>query len=77
MNERVEELAKEHGFIHTHMSVGEYNDALKKFEKFAEVIVKEVADKIECDYKYQTGNKERWHTAFEIACNLREEYGVE
>ena len=43
MNEKIRELAKEHGFVHDFMTVGEYNDALQKFEKIAEVIVKECA----------------------------------
>ncbi len=41
MNKRIEQLAKQNGFIHDHMSVGERNDALIKFEKFAELIVRE------------------------------------
>lgn len=41
MNERIKELATQNGFIHDHMSVGERNDALKKFEKFAELIVQQ------------------------------------
>ncbi len=44
MNERIEQLAKEHGLIHDYMSIGERNDALKKFERFAELIVRECAD---------------------------------
>lgn len=46
MNERIEQLAKEHGLIHDYMSVGERNDALKKFERFAELIVKETHRKV-------------------------------
>ena len=44
MNERIKELTTQNGFIHDHMSVGERNDALKKFEKFAELVVKEVTN---------------------------------
>ena len=44
MNERIEKIAKEHGFIHEFMSPGEKNDALKKYEKFAELIVRECID---------------------------------
>ena len=47
MNEKIRELAKEHGFVHDFMTVGEYNDALQKFEKIAELIVREVFAKIE------------------------------
>jgi hypothetical protein len=44
MKERIEELAEQNGFIHVHMSVGERNDALRKFQKFAELIVRECAN---------------------------------
>jgi len=43
MNDRIEKLAKEHRLIHIHMSTGEYNDTLKKFEKLAELIILECA----------------------------------
>jgi hypothetical protein len=46
MNERILELAEEHGFIHEHMSIGERNDALTKYQEFAELIVKECASKV-------------------------------
>ena len=52
MNERIEKIAKEHGFIHEFMSPGEKNDALKKYEKFAELIVREcakVAEEYDCN----------------------------
>jgi hypothetical protein len=47
MNERIEKIAKEHGFIHEFMSPGEKNDALKKYEKFAELIVEKCAQAAE------------------------------
>lgn len=40
-NERIKELAEEHGFIHEFMTTGERRDALQKYEKFAELIVQE------------------------------------
>lgn len=46
MNERIEELAEEHGFIHEFMTTGERNDALQKYKKFAELIVQECVDRI-------------------------------
>lgn len=44
MNERIRELAEEHGFIHEHMSIGERNDALTKYQEFAELIVRQCCD---------------------------------
>ena len=44
MNERIRELAEEHGFIHEFMTIGERNDALTKYQEFAELIVRECAD---------------------------------
>jgi len=43
MNARLEKLATKHGFVHKHMSAGERNDALIKFEKIAKAIVQECA----------------------------------
>ena len=41
MNERIRELAEEHGFIHEYMTIGERNDALTKYREFAELIVRQ------------------------------------
>lgn len=46
MNERIKQLAEDHGFIHDNMTIGEKSDALKKFEKTTELIVKKVFDSI-------------------------------
>ncbi|WP_396190650.1 hypothetical protein [Flavobacterium sp.] len=43
MNEKINELAMQSGLIHEHMSVGERNDTLRKFEKFAESIIQKCA----------------------------------
>lgn len=43
MNERIKELAIEHGFIHQNMTAGEKSDALRKFEKITMVVVNECA----------------------------------
>jgi len=78
MNERIRELAKEAGAIHIHGKpkdralVGYHN-----IEKFAELIVLECAKKIERDYKYVKGTDTKWNTAFSIACDLKEHFGVE
>jgi hypothetical protein len=44
MNERIQKFAEMHGFVNEHMTPGEKSDALKKYEKFAELIVRECAD---------------------------------
>ena len=44
MNERIKELAEEHGFIHEYMTIGERNDALTKYKEFAQLIAKECVD---------------------------------
>jgi len=66
MNERIKELAEQAGFI---------PDAF--LAKFAELIVRECADKIERDYKYERGEDTKWITAFGIACDLKQHFGVE
>lgn len=43
MNQRIRELAKHNGFIHDNMPVSEYNDAVRKIEKIAELIIRECA----------------------------------
>jgi hypothetical protein len=43
MNERIRKLAEQNGFIHEHMTDSERHDASKKFEKIAELIVRECA----------------------------------
>ena len=41
MNKRIQKFAEMHGFVNEHMTPGEKSDALKKYEKFAELIVEE------------------------------------
>ena len=43
MNKRIKKLAEMHGFVNEHMTPGEKSDALKKYEKFAQLIVRECA----------------------------------
>jgi hypothetical protein len=44
MNERILKLAEMHGFVNEHMTPGEKSDALKKYEKFAQLMVRECID---------------------------------
>lgn len=44
MNDKIRKLAEEHGFIHEYMTIGERNDALTKYQEFAELIIRELAD---------------------------------
>ena len=76
MNERIKELAREAGFY--------ANPDVEKFEKFAELIVRECIDKIET-YKIYVGNS----AAGELACewtydalkeirdDIKETFGIE
>ena len=76
MNERIKEL---------YLQAVEYSNGQMTFgdtreffaEKFAELIVRECADKIERDYKYERGEDTKWITAFGIACDLKQHFGVE
>ena len=67
MNERMRKLAEEAGIIHAHMSVGEIFDALQKFEKGAELIVRQTMD-------YASRNWEHGHL---LAEDLKVYFGVE
>jgi hypothetical protein len=70
MNERLKEIAIKAQVEHCVSHV--------RLQEFAELIVKDIADMIECDYKYvNVRNDCVWKTAFEIACKLREQYGIE
>jgi len=62
MNERIKQLAEQHGFIHEHMSPSEQQDALRKYEKFANFVICEcarVANTSEADmaWDYTAGRK--------------------
>lgn len=67
MNVRIRELLEKHGFIHDGMTVGEKNDALKKFERFSEVIARECADFVEQDQGSGSA----------MASRLKQHFGVE
>ena len=43
MNERIKELAEQNGFINRFMPPGEQYELLQRYEKFAELIVRECA----------------------------------
>jgi hypothetical protein len=70
MNELIRKLAIENGLLHEHMTVGEYNDSLKKFEEFAELIVRECAHIADC----ADATREKWQS---IGKFVREHFGVE
>lgn len=85
MNKRIEELAKKHGLIHIHMSTGEYNDTLKKFEKFAELIVQECIGIVEAQKESLCEDENTWcdrDYGYEMAVNdsvdmVKKHFGVE
>jgi len=64
MNERIRELAEEHGLIHEYMTIGERNDALIKYKEFAELIIRECAQKLEDD------------GMVEVAMEIKQHFGV-
>ena len=69
MNERIKQLAEEHGFIHEYMTIGERNDALTKYRKFAELIVQECIDTVsDCSIEYCTRPQ--------IVSEIKEHFGV-
>jgi hypothetical protein len=75
MNKRIRELAEEHGLIHDHMSVGERNDALKKFEKIAMLIVNECYNRAEGQWHHSS---DEWDKGVVAVMNSIEElFGVE
>jgi hypothetical protein len=57
MSKLIEQLAKEHHFVHEFMTVGQHSDALQKYKKFGELIVRECIQFIEeenvrlCEYQ--------------------------
>jgi hypothetical protein len=87
MNERINELAIQAGgiwrggYVDNHAGDGIWTD--RKFvvdvdtEQFAQLLIRECADKIERDYKYERGEDTKWITAFGIACDLKRHFGVE
>lgn len=44
MNIRIRELAEQNGFIHNWMPPGEQYELLQRYEKFAELIIKECSE---------------------------------
>lgn len=82
MNERIQKLAEQNGFIHDHMSVGERNDALKKFEKIAGLIVKECINTIEEKFTRHSVTGSVRNTDYNIGLStaveaIEEHFGVE
>ena len=71
MNERIRELAKQNGFIHNWMPPGEQYDKLQTLEKFAELIVRECAERLLNDVKLTDIQTTR------CVASIREHFGVE
>lgn len=66
MCERIKEILKEHGFIHEFMSVGELNDALRKYEELVKLIVRECAQVAsDCDGTHYVGTAIEQHFGVE------------
>jgi hypothetical protein len=89
MNERIQKFAEMHGFVNEHMTPGEKSDALKKYEKFAELIVKEclaiIQTEVSMKYKdgwEQHGVSDDWATghynaSLHSCALLKRHFGVE
>ena len=67
MNDKIRKIAEENGFIHEHMTIGEQNDSLTKYRKFAELIVQECMNVLH--------DNELWNR--HISNVLKEHFGVE
>ena len=76
MNERIKELAEQHGFIHEHMSPSEQQDALRKYEKFALLLIQECINKISQE---QDVAEQNWlcDNGVHICHELTKHFGVE
>ena len=70
MNERIKELAEQNGFIHRWMSPGEQHDLLQRYEKFAELIVRECID-------WCNAHASIDGTAQKIVESIKKDFGVE
>jgi hypothetical protein len=74
MNERILKLAEMHGFVNEHMTPGEKSDALKKYEKFAQLIVQECISTLE-EKIYQSIDNDGDEVWADLI--LKEHFGVE
>jgi hypothetical protein len=71
MNKRIKELAEQNGFIHNWMPPGEQYELLQRYEKFAELIVRECIKA--ADEWYQYHNEIQWDPGEHI----KQHFGVE
>jgi hypothetical protein len=74
MNKRIRELAEQNRFIHNWMPSGEQYELLQRYEKFAELIVRECAKVSEDDIT--DGDACCTNTAYRIASQIKEHFGV-
>lgn len=76
MNERIQELAEEHGFINEFMTIGERNDALQKYKKFSELLIQETLIQMAVQmakYGDEQSNNPAWYRSEET---VKKYFGV-
>ncbi len=74
MNERILLFARRHGFIHDHMTVSERNDAIAKYERFAELLIRECADRIKLANRFDEITDDWVYLALQE--DLKEYFGI-
>ena len=85
MNERIKKLAEMYWFVNEHMTPGEKSDALKKYQKFAELIIQEcisiVEEQKEClceEQQYWSDHDYGYEMAVDDASKgIKQFFGVE
>jgi len=79
MNDRTKQLAEQADlYARSDNSSMLFENWKKQYtERLTELIVRECADKIEHDYKYERGEDTKWITAFAIASDLKAHFGVQ
>ena len=77
MNERIQELAKQIGYIwHASGEPQIYEFTPEKLEKFAQLIVRECIDKI-TTYDLVPGHSAKWEDIYDIHTRLLQDLGEE
>jgi hypothetical protein len=82
MNDQIKKLAESAGFYFYDLHDVDGQDLGETVEaddwsavtRLVNLVVDMCADKIERDYKYVTGTDTKWRTAFDIACELKDNF---
>jgi hypothetical protein len=76
MNERIKQLLEENGFITEWMTSGEKNDAIRKYEMLANVLIKECVDVCNRVYFTNFPNAPGWERSEEGEA-IKDHFGVQ